>query len=256
MGLARNDTGMISQISGSVESFSENTLLVSVGGISYEIFIPTAVMRNFDGKLAKEAKVSLMTYHYYQTDPSKSIPILIGFSNRIEKEFFEKFITVSGVGPKAAVRALSQPIPDIAQAIDPADLSFLKSLPGIGEQRAKEIIAKLQGKMGKFGLMPGGSENNGKRPSAKNVSQGMEGDVKEEVVEVLLQLQYKREEAREMVRKAFLRKADLSTAEEVLNEVYRQRKDNFVIPSERSESRDQMKADSSTPPRSARRRSE
>ena len=208
---------MISRIKGVVDQFSENTLIVDVGGVSYEVYIPTAVMKNFDGKLAKNAQVSLVTYHYYQTDPSKSIPILIGFSNNIEKEFFEKFITVSGVGPKAAVRALSQPIPEIAQAIDTGDLVFLKSLPGIGEQRGKEIIAKLQGKMGKFGLMQDGGS------SAKKEASSVPG-VREEALEVLLQLQYKKEEARQMIQKAFTRKPDLSTVEEVLNEVYRQRK--------------------------------
>lgn len=209
---------MISQIAGIVEGISENTLCVGVGGISYEIYIPTAVLQNFGDKLAKDAKISLVTYHYYQTDPSKSIPILIGFSSRLEKDFFEKFITVSGVGPKAAVRALSMPIPDIAQAIDTADLAYLKSLPGIGEQRAKEIIAKLQGKMGRFGLMKSALSTAPKAPSSKTSS------VEDEAVEVLLQLQYKREEAREMVRKAFTRKAQLTSAEEVLNEVYRQSK--------------------------------
>ena len=210
---------MISQITGTIDDFSENTLTVRVAGVSYEVFIPTAVMKNFDGRLVKEAGISLVTYHYYQTDPSKSIPILIGFSNRIEKDFFEKFITVSGVGPKAAVRALSMPIPDIAQAIDAGDLSYLKSLPGIGEQRAKEIIAKLQGKMGKFGLMQPAAAK-GAPASAAQESAG----VKEEAVEVLIQLQYKKEEAREMVRKAFSRKAGLSNVEEVLNEVYKQKK--------------------------------
>ena len=43
---------------------------------------------------------------------------MVGFLNEIEKEFFGKFITVSGIGPKAAVRALSLPIPTIARAID------------------------------------------------------------------------------------------------------------------------------------------
>jgi len=160
---------MISQITGTIESISENTLVVGTSGLSYEVSIPTAIMRSFDGRLAKDAKISLITYHYYQTDPSKSIPILIGFSNKIEKDFFEKFITVSGVGPKAAVRALSMPIPDIAQAIDGGDVGYLKSLPGIGEQRAKEIVAKLQGKMGKFGLMQGASgpaqKGTSRRPS-------------------------------------------------------------------------------------------
>ena len=214
---------MITGIRGKVQQLSENNLILDVDGIIYEIHIPTAVMRSFDGKLTKGAQLELVTYHYYQTDPSKSIPILIGFANRIEKEFFEKFITVSGVGPKAAVRALSLPIPDIAGAIDSANLAFLKSLPGIGEQRAKEIIAKLQGKMGKFGLMPGGSEGAAGKP-AKGGARAVETDLREEVVEVLLQLQYKKEEARQMVQKAFSRNARLATVEEVLNEVYRNKK--------------------------------
>src|SRR3989338_7712023 len=207
---------MISQIHGVVEAIGENSLNVIVGGISYEVFIPTAVMRSFDGRLVKDAKISLVTYHYYQTDPSKSIPVLVGFASRIEKEFFEKFITVSGVGPKAAVRALKLPIPEIAQAIDAGDLGFLKSLPGIGEQRAKEIIAKLQGKMGKFGLMQGSAPLSKKQPS-------LASDIQEEATEVLIQLQYKKEEARQMVQKAFARRSDLSSVEEVLNEVYRQK---------------------------------
>lgn len=211
---------MIAQVTGLLEAYTENTLTVNAGGISYEVYIPTAVMKSFDGRLVKNEKIALVTYHYYQTDPSKSIPILIGFSNRIEKDFFEKFITVSGVGPKAAVRALSQPIPDIARAIDDADLSFLKSLPGIGEQRAKEIIAKLQGKMGKFALMPGGAQ---KKPGQNGVGSPKQ-DLRDEAIEVLLQLQYKKEEAKAMVDKAFGRSASLANVEEVLNEVYKQKR--------------------------------
>ena len=209
---------MISQITGMVEHYSENTLILSVSGISYEIYIPTAVMKAFQGPPVKNSKISLITYHYYQTDPSKSIPILIGFSNRVEKEFFEKFITVSGVGPKAAVKALSMPIQEIAQAIDGADLPYLKSLPGIGEQRAREIIAKLQGKMGKFSLMQ--SRQNGASPAETPAAV----DARQEALEVLTQLQYKKEEAKEMIRKAFERKSSMSSAEEFLNEVYRQKK--------------------------------
>ena len=213
---------MITGIRGKVQQLSENNLTLDVDGMFYEIHIPTAVMRSFDEKLLKDATVELITYHYYQTDPSKSIPILIGFSNRMEKDFFEKFITVSGVGPKAAVRALSQPIPDIAQAIDLGDLAFLKSLPGIGEQRAKEIIAKLQGKMGRFALIPSTSNGNGAASGGTTAATR----VQEEALEVLLQLQYKKEEARQMISKAFTRKSGLSSVEEVLNEVYKQKKES------------------------------
>ena len=207
---------MISRINGTVDHLSENALTVNVGGVSYEVFIPTAIMKSFDGRFKKDYQISLVTYHYYQTDPSKSIPILIGFASAIEKEFFEKFITVSGVGPKAVVRALSMPISDIAQAIDEGDLKFLKSLPGIGEQKAKEIVAKLQGKMGKFGLM----KTIATAAKPKDTAEAL----KEEAFEVLLQLQYKKEEARQMIDKAFLRNPALSTSEEILNEVYRQKR--------------------------------
>jgi Holliday junction DNA helicase RuvA len=213
---------VIAQISGTVEHFSENTLTLNVGGLGYEVYIPTAVIKSLDGRLEKGASLSLVTFHYSQVDPSKSVPILIGFSSRIEKDFFEKFITVSGVGPKAAVRALSMPIPDIAHAIDAGDLPYLKSLPGIGEQRAKEIIAKLQGKMGKFGLMQSTGEPRPKKGQAASAFPS--AGVREEAFEVLLQLQYKKDEARMMVDRAFSRKAELASVEEILNEVYRQKK--------------------------------
>lgn len=209
---------MIAQISGIVEQYSDGILILEIGGVCYEVMLPGAVAEPLRDKLTRGANLKLITYHYYQTEPSKSIPVLIGFGSRIEKDFFEKFITVSGVGPKAAVRALNQPIPDIAKAVDEGDLKFLKSLPGIGEQRAKEIIAKLQGKMGRFGLMR-------QDPAAPGAG-ARTGDalLREEAQEVLLQLGYRKEEAREMVEKAFLRKSGLSSVEEALNEVYRQRK--------------------------------
>jgi Holliday junction DNA helicase RuvA len=206
---------MISQITGTIQSFSENLLVVQTTGLSYEVQIPTAVMKGLNSRLSRDATISLVTFHYHQTDPSKSIPILIGFANRVEREFFEKFITVSGVGPKAAVRALSMPLPEIAQAIDAGDVAYLKSLPGVGEQRAREIVAKLQGKMGKFGLI---------QADGGTSSEPVKSDIQDEALEVLLQLQYKKDEAKEMIRKAFQRSPKLQTVEEVLNEVYRQKK--------------------------------
>ena len=50
----------------------------------------------------------------------------------------------TGIGPRAAVKALNKSISEIAQAIDKGDQVYLKTLPGIGNQKAKEIIAKLQ----------------------------------------------------------------------------------------------------------------
>ena len=136
---------MISRISGKIIDKREDSITLDVNGLCYEILIPGAVMNYLDSRIQEDGTLSLITYHYLQVEPSRSFPFLIGFLNEIEKEFFEKFITVSGIGPKAAVRALKMPISNIAQAIDIGDVSFLKSLPGIGTQRAKEIVAASSG---------------------------------------------------------------------------------------------------------------
>jgi hypothetical protein len=103
----------------------------------------------------------------------RGIPVLIGFLNEVEREFFTRFISVSGVGPRAALKALTQPIPVIAKAIDEGDVELLRSLPGIGEQRAKEIVAKLQGKVGKFALI---QTREGAVPSAEPPASAIEDE--------------------------------------------------------------------------------
>ena len=206
---------MICKISGKLVDRREDSVVLDVNGICYEVLIPGAVMNSLDAQI-KDGVLSLIIYHYLQVEPSRGFPFLIGFLNDIEKEFFEKFITVSGIGPKAAVRALKMPISTIAQAIDTGDVSTLKSLPGIGEQRAREIVAKLQGKIGKFGLIQDGAENTAKSRNGKE-------DVEQEALDVLLQLQYKNVEARNMIQTALTRNLDIKTAEDLLNEVYKQK---------------------------------
>jgi len=206
---------MICRISGKLVEKKEDSVVLDMNGICYEVFIPGAVMQCLGDSAKPDGSISLITFHYFQLEPSKGFQCLIGFLNEIEKEFFEKFITVSGIGPKAAVRALKMPISMIARAIDMADVPFLKSLPGIGEQRAREIVAKLQGKVGKFGLIQdtrtGAKAFTGKR------------DIQEEAMGVLLQLQYKKFEAKNMLDEALKRNQDIETAEDLLNEVYKQK---------------------------------
>lgn len=206
---------MISHISGKLKKKKENSVILEINGLSYEVLLPQVVMCSLEKNCSENSVVDLITFHYHQIEPSRSTPVLIGFLNEIEKEFFERFITVSGVGPKAALRALSLPISTIAQAIDNGDTALLKSLPGIGEQRAREIIAKLQGKVGKFGLIQDGQVVVG---VAK-----LDGNIKDEALEVLLQLQYSRPEAKTMIDKAIQRNPQLKSAEELLNEVYKQK---------------------------------
>ena len=71
----------------------------------------------------------------------------MGFTNEVEREFFEHFISVAGIGPKAAARALTLPFARVAQAIIEGDAATLTLLPGVGHKRAEEIIHRLKAKV-------------------------------------------------------------------------------------------------------------
>ncbi|MFH1578021.1 MAG: Holliday junction branch migration protein RuvA [Candidatus Omnitrophota bacterium] len=204
---------MIARITGKVIEKGDDYLLIEIGGISYQVLLPPTVIQRVKEKQGPDANISLVTYHYHQVEPSRSKPVLIGFLNEVERDFFEQFITVSGIGPRAAMRALNKPISVIAQAIDQGDISFLNSLPGIGQQRAKEIVAKLQGKVGKFGLIQDGQA----------VPREAKKDIGEDALAVLTQLQYKKSEARMMINKALENSPHLKTSEDLLNQIYKQK---------------------------------
>ena len=208
---------MISRIRGIVRELGEQQLLIEVNGIGYEILLPPSVVRALPERMGPDGEVELVTYHYQQLDVGRGIPMLIGFLNEIEREFFVRFISVAGIGPKAALKAMTEPIPAIAQAIDEGNLDLLKSLPGIGEQRAREIVAKLQGKVGKFGLIQNRDDGAAKRPDEQSVLEG-------EALAILLRLEYKRPEAKQMIKAALERNPKVKTSEELLNEVYRQQR--------------------------------
>ncbi|HTZ11851.1 MAG TPA: Holliday junction branch migration protein RuvA [Candidatus Margulisiibacteriota bacterium] len=206
---------MISKISGKVVEKGSNHVVLEVGGLCYEIMIPSTVMQRLQQNIGSDSRLTPITFHYLQIEQTKGLPVLIGFLNEVEKDFFEVFITVSGIGPRAALKALNKPISQIARAIDEADTVFLKSLPGIGEQRAREIIAKLQNKVGRFGLI---------QDSKSQEREEKKTDIVEESLAVLMQLEYKRQEALAMIKKALELTPGIQSTEELLNLVYKQKR--------------------------------
>ncbi len=207
---------MIAQLSGKISQQKDNVLMIQAGNIFYEVIVPLSVSGRISELIQVDGTIQLVIYHYYQIEMSRGFPVLIGFTNEIEKEFFQQFITVSGIGPRAAVKAINQPISRIAQAIDEGDVDVLKSLPGIGLQRARQIIAKLQGKIGKFGLI----QDKSCKPSEPTQPAP---DWQDEALNVLMQLQYKKQEAKVMIQKALERTKDIKTTEDLLNSIYKQR---------------------------------
>lgn len=204
---------MISYIRGSLTIKSDSEVILWANGIGYEVLVPATVMKTLNSKSETDRRdVTMVTFHYYENNQSRIIPRLIGFTNEVEREFFELFITVSNMGPKTAVRALSQSFHSIAEAIEGGNYKELSTLKGIGEKKARQIIATLQGKAGKFALLQ--DEDFAAESKPKE-------DIQIEATEVLLQLGYKRAEAQDMVKRAVeMASPKPKTSEELIQTIY------------------------------------
>ncbi len=204
---------MIVRLKGKCIAKKSDRIHLESGFITYEIFVFLSVLN----RIETDRDVDLIIYHYIQNDQNKGHPVFIGFLNELEEEFFTKFITVSGIGPKAALRAIDRSIAEIAMAIDTSDLNYLKTLPGIGLQRAKNIIASLQGKMGRFILI-----NDKVEPRTYDLDVQRKG-ISQEALAILEGLQYRKKEAEQMIIRALNANNQISTTEDLLNEIYKRK---------------------------------
>ncbi len=204
---------MISYLEGRLLAKDEDRIVVLAGGVGYEVMLPRAVMPALRSRPAgPEGHPVKLHISFHQTERNPK-PVLIGFLASLEKEFFERLITVEDIGPVAACRALSIDVARIARAIEAKDAKLLCTLDGIGPRKAEKIIASLNGRVGKFALMP---EAEGIAPATE------EEDFRDEVIEVLVaQLGHTGTEAQRMVQAAVARNPSVASAEQLFEEVYR-----------------------------------
>ena len=204
---------MISKITGKLASVGEGSLTLAIDAFEYTVFIPEFVRRQMQGEVGGE--VSLHTIQYFDGDPTRGrlMPRLIGFSSEVEREFFELFCSVDGVGMKKALRAMIRPVAEVATAIEEQDAKALSALPGIGPASADRIIAKLRRKMPKFALLVAQDA-----PKTAEV----ESDTVRETYDVLLSLGHGERDARRLLDAALAEKKKYKDVEALLQAVYQQ----------------------------------
>lgn len=141
---------MIASLTGEVHQVVGEQVLLKAGAFCYELLVSAADAEELAGRVGQE--VTLFTLFYIEGDSSGGNlqPRLIGFIRREDKQFFNLFTTVKGIGPKTALKALTIPVGVIAQAIESRDSRTLLQLKGIGKRTAELIIAELAGKVEKF----------------------------------------------------------------------------------------------------------
>ena len=202
---------MIGYIEGKLLKKEDERILLLANQVGYEILLPAFVMDSLKSKAIGD---DISLYIYYQQTERQPKPVLIGFNLEVEREFFQYFISVEDIGPLKAVKALSLPVREIARAIESKDVARLKQLKGIGNRTAQKIIATLEGKMNKFALI--------RKTETEREETPLMQDFSKQVFDVLVgQLGYKAGDARQMISEAAKRNINISTPEELIEEVYR-----------------------------------
>lgn len=208
---------MISKIRGKLDKVGNGFLELVCGDMTYCVLIPVILLDKIKGQEGEA--VEFYTYHYYEVEKGSGnmIPRIIGFNDEIEKEFFEKFITVKRIGVKTALTAINIPIEKIAKAIELRDTGVLSKLPKIGKRAAEQIVAELKGKMDKFIVGSVKDEDVVAEKKVDDYSQSL----MDEALAILTQLDYKKSQAQEMIEKTLKHSGTkFNSVEELIQAIY------------------------------------
>jgi len=143
---------MIGYLRGIVREVDTEGCIIDVNGVGYAVYCSKRTLTDLEPKLAHDAgEVVLHTRLIHREDTLD----LYGFLHKEEKHLFNLLITVSGVGPKQAIKILgTSKVPDIVRAVVYEDSAFLMQLSGIGKKKSQQIILELKEKLKKSFEVP------------------------------------------------------------------------------------------------------
>jgi Holliday junction DNA helicase RuvA len=191
---------------------SDEVILIEAGGIGYEIIVPPIVERELAAAYPVES--DLLLYVSAQSGRDQPWPVLFGFATAEQKGFWQLLISVPRVGGRVAARAMVAPIESIAEAIQQANRAYLDSLPGITLDGADKIIASLRKKVTPF-VQPIS------RLPAARPRRTEEEEMRDDAVQLLMQMGLKRPEAQRGVDELLASREDITSIQDIITEFFR-----------------------------------
>lgn len=132
---------MIATLKGTLEYRGVDSVIINVDGIGFQVHVPGSTLSQLG---AINDKVSLYTHLHLREDNVS----LYGFASEEELGLFKNLISVSGIGPKAALALLSALNPEqLAMAITGGNVDVISQVPGIGRKIAGRLVVELKGKL-------------------------------------------------------------------------------------------------------------
>jgi Holliday junction DNA helicase RuvA len=204
---------MIVRFRGTLADVSEESIVVDRDGEAREVLVPPFAL----GELAahRGQQITLHTMEFFEGNPASGhlVPRMLGFVHPEDRLFFTRLLTVKGLGPRKALRALTEPVRRIASWIESGDAAALTRLPGIGKRGAELVVATLKGKMSD--MVIAGSAGDGGR-GAVQLSQAQR-----DAVEVLVAWGDPRADAERWIERAGQVQPDLQSPDEWVRVAYR-----------------------------------
>jgi holliday junction DNA helicase RuvA len=132
---------MIASLEGTVAAIGSNYVILKVGGLGFQVYVPDNLLQKFDGP---GRRIQLFTHlHVRENDLS-----LYGCATQEELEVFNLLLSVSGIGPRIALATLSVLSPtNLRAAIAGEQADVLTRVPGLGPKTARRVIFQLKDKI-------------------------------------------------------------------------------------------------------------
>jgi Holliday junction DNA helicase RuvA len=212
---------MLTKVRGIVEAVAEESVTLRVDPFEIEILIPEHTRRAIQAKLNEPIELHTIFYIEGGAMVSRMLPRLVGFLSPVDREFFDIFCSVDGVGVKKALRAMVRPVRELARMIQDQDVKLLATFPGIGEATAERIVAKLRRKVGKYALIVG-TEAASTAAGSNGSPENAEPDVIRDTYAALISVGHSESEARQAIDRALSGKKKFKSVADMIEAIYQQ----------------------------------
>ena len=214
---------MLTRIRGTLLSVSDESATLLIEPFEIEVLISEHTRRTIQTKLGEVLSFDTVFYIEGGAMTSRLLPRVVGFLSPIDREFFEIFCSVDGVGVRKALRAMVRPVREIARTIEEQDVKQLSTFPGIGEATAERIVAKLRRKVGKFALIISAQPEGASAPSEGNgAPESAHPDVVRDTYAALLSVGHNESQAREAIDRVLSGKKKFKSVADMIEAIYQQ----------------------------------
>jgi Holliday junction DNA helicase RuvA len=213
------ECAVLTTVRGTLKTVSDESVTLLIEPFEVEVQIPEQARRVLQSRLGEPVTLHTILYIEGGAMVSRLLPRLVGFLSAIDREFFDIFCSVDGVGVRKALRAMVRPVRELACTIQDQDVKALSALPGIGEATAERIVAKLRRKVGKFALIVD-SEPAAARVGCNGEPASAEPDVIRDTFAALLSVGHTESQARDAIDRVLADRKRFKSVADMIEAIY------------------------------------